>query len=196
MVPILKVNYAFLVPWIVFSLPAAVFFDQQLYILSALLIVGLVGMLLRISNAVYVASAGLLVLIAWGKAASDIFALPGEDSAVLLLQFMIVIFLMEASNTVLIMDSSWIKLKGKEDELSIAARFRLVRWASAQLVSLGKLTAAAFGLSILLLLVGGFANVSVSLLAFNGILVLAAVISILILLTYKREPEQRSQSKD
>lgn len=195
MVPILKVNYAFLVPWIVLSLPAAAFFEQQLYILSALLVAGLVGMLLRIRNAVYAASAGLLALIAWGKVASDVFALPGEDSALLLLQFMMVIFLMEASNTALIMDTSWIKLKGKVDDLSNLARLRLIIWTSTQLKSLGKLTASAFGLSILLLLVGGFASVSVNLLAFNGFLVLAAVIAILILLTYKREPERRSSSK-
>ena len=152
--------------------------------------------MLRIPEAALATSAGLVVLIVWGKVASDLFALPGEDSALLLLQFMAVIFLMEASTSVIIMDNSWVKLRGKDDDLSNAARIRLIRWISAQLARLGKLTAGAFGLSIVLLLVGGFVNVSFSQLAFSAILVLAAVVAILILLTYRREPEAPRASND
>lgn len=151
--------------------------------------VGLAGTLLRISSAAFVASGALLVLIVWGKVASDLFALPGEDSALLLLKFITVIFLMEVSGAVIIMDNAWVKLLGRDDDLSKAARTRLVRWITAQITSLGKLTAGAFGLSIVLLLIGGFVNVSFSQLAFSGVLVLAAVVAILILLTYRREPE-------
>jgi hypothetical protein len=189
--PILRVNYAFLVPWIVLTLPSAALFQQQWYIMSILVIVGLSGMLLGIRRAASATSAALIVLIIWGKVATDLFALPGPDSAYLLLEFMAVIFLMEASNTTLTMTSALTKLTGKDDDISSAARIRLTRWMSAQLASLGKLVAGGFGLALGLLLIGGFVNVAFNQLAFSGVLVLAAVVAILILLTYRREPEER-----
>ena len=191
MLPILKVNHVFLVSWIVLSIPPAALFQEQLLLLSALIIVGLAGMLLRIPTAASAVSAGLIVLIVWGKVASDLYGFPPQDSAVLLLQFIMVIFLMEASSTALRFDLTWSRLEGKADDLSAAARTQLVRWVSAQLMSLGRLTAATFVLSIGLLLVGGIVNVSFNQLAFSGVFVLAAVIAILVLLTYKREPEEK-----
>jgi hypothetical protein len=171
-------------------------FEQQLLVLASLIIVGLAGMLLRIQTAASLTSAGLMALIIWGKVASDIFGLPAEDSAVLLLQFVLVIFLMEASNTALRFEATWMRLKGKDDDLSIVARSRLLSWASTQLMSLARLTAGVFALSLGLLLVGGLFNVSFNQLAISGFLVLVAVVSILILLTYKREPEERKPSRD
>jgi hypothetical protein len=191
----LKVNHAFLVSWIVLSLPAAALFQIQLFVLAALTIIGLAGMLLKIPTASAAVSVSLLGLIVWGKIASDILSLPAEDSAVLLLQFIIVIFLMEASNAALTFDAAYSRLAGKDDEISIAARARLIRWVSAQLANLGKFAIATFGLSIGLLLVGGIFNVSFNQLAFSGILVLAAVVALLILLTYRREPEGRTSTK-
>jgi len=151
-------------------------------------IVGLMGTLLGNKTAVSLASANLLLLIVWGKIASDSYKLLEPDSALLLFQFMLVIFLMEASTTALTFDSTMRGLKGKNDDISALARMRVTKWAQAQLFSLGKLTTAAFALSLGLLILGSFVSVSVDQIAFSGVLVLAAVVAILILLTYKREP--------
>jgi len=152
---------------------------------------GLVGMLLGNRTAIFVASGSLLLLIVWGKVVGDIYRLPGPDSALLLFQFMLVIFLMEASTTVLTFDSTIRQLEGKNDDLSSLARMRVMNWERVQLFSLGRLTLASFGLSLGLLILGSLVSVSVNQIAFSGILVLAAVVAIFVLLTYRREPEQR-----
>lgn len=150
----------------------------------------------RNKNAVLLASVSLLLLIIWGKVASDLYRLPGPDSALLLLQFMLVIFLMEASTTVLTFDSTIKQLEGKQDDLSALARTRLVKWERVQLLNLGKLTIASFGLTLGLLVLGGLVSVSFNQIAFSGILVLAAIVAIFILLTYRREPEGPRRSVD
>ena len=151
---------------------------------------------MRNRNAVALAFVSLLLLIVWGKVASDLYRLPGPDSAVLLLQFMLVIFFMEASNTALTFDSTIKPLEGKNDDLSAPARMRLVKWERVQLLNLGKLTIASFGLTLGLLIIGSLVSVSVDQIAFSGILVLAALVAIFILLTYRREPEQRMRPVD
>jgi hypothetical protein len=135
-------------------------------------------------------------LIVWGKVAGDIYRLPGPDSALLLLQFLLVIFLMEASITVLTLDSTIRQLRGKNDDLSSLARMQAMKWERVQLFSLGRLTLASFGLSLGLLILGSLVSVSVNQIAFSGILVLAAVVAIFVLLTYRREPEQPRRSVD
>jgi len=137
-----------------------------------------------------------LLVIIWSKIADDIYRLPGPDSAILLLQFMLVIFLMETSTTVLTFDSSIRQLSGKTDDLSSVARMRVTKWERVQLLSLGKLTLASFGLSLGLLILGSLVSVSVNQIAFSGILVLAAVVAIFILLTFRREPEEPRRSVD
>ncbi len=151
-------------------------------------------MLLRNKTAVLAASGSLLVLIVWGKVAADLYGLPGPDSAVLLLQFMLVIFLMEASTTALTVDSAIKPLEGKNDALSESARMRAMRWERVQLFNLGKLTAASFVLSLGLLILGSLVSISFNQIAFSGVLVLAAVVAIFVLLTYRREPEERRRS--
>ena len=153
-------------------------------------------MLLTNRTASLVASGNLLLLIVWGKIAGDIYGLPGPDSALLLFQFMLVIFLMEASTTALIFDFTIKQLHGRNDDLSALARMRVMKWERVQLLSLGKLTLGAFGLSLGLLILGSLVSVSVNQIAFSGVLVLAAVIAIFILLTYRREPEERRRSID
>ena len=151
-------------------------------------------MLLRNKTAVLAASGSLLVLIVWGKVAADLYGLPGPDSAVLLLQFMLVILLMEASTTALTVDSAIKPLEGKNDDLSESARMRAMRWERVQLLNLGKLTAASFVLSLGLLILGSLVSISFNQIAFSGVLVLAAVVAIFVLLTYKREPEEPRRS--
>jgi len=159
--------------------------------MAVVAIAGSVGMLLGNRAAIQVASGSLLLAIVWGKIAGDIYGLPGPDSALLLLQFMLVIFFMEASATALIFDSTIKQLDGKNDDLSALARMRVMKWERVQLFSLGKQTLGAFGLSLGLLILGSLVSVSVNQIAFSGVLVLAAVIAIFILLTYRREPEER-----
>jgi len=151
-------------------------------------------MLLRNKTAVLAASGSLLVLIVWGKVAADLYGLLGPDSAVLLLQFMLVIFLMEASTTALTVDSAIKPLEGKNDALSESARMRAMRWERVQLFNLGKLTVASFVLSLGLLILGSLVSISFNQIAFSGVLVLAAVVAIFVLLTYRREPEERRRS--
>ena len=141
-----------------------------------------------------IASGTLLLLIVWGKVADDIYSLPGPDSALFLLQFVLVIFLMEASCVVLTVDSTNKQLKDKNDELSSTARTRAINWKRVQLLNLGKLMTASFGLSLALLILGSIVSISVNQIAFSGVLVLAAVVAIFVLLTYRREPEERKRS--
>ena len=194
--PFLKINYVFLAPWIILSLPPSAFGQQAILVTAIVAIVGLSGMLLQSRTAVTLASVSLLLLIVWGKVAGDIYRLPGPDSALLLLQFMLVIFLMEASTTALTFDSTIKRLEGKNDDLSALARMEVIRWEGAQLLSLGRLTIASFGLTLGLLILGSLVSVSVNQIAFSGILVLAAFVAIFVLLTYRREPEKPNRSLD
>jgi hypothetical protein len=148
-------------------------------------------MLLGNRTAIQVASGSLLLAIVWGKIAGDLYGLPAPDSALLLFQFMLVIFLMEASTTAMISNSTIKQLEGMNDDLSSVARMRVMKWERVQLLNLGKLTIAASGLSLGLLILGSLLSVPVNQIGFSGILVLAAVVAIFILLTYRREPEQR-----
>ena len=194
--PFLRINYVFLAPWIILSLPPSALAQQSILVTAVVAIVGFVGMLLGNRTAIFVASGSLLLLIVWGKVAGDIYGLPGPDSALLLFQFMLVIFLMEASSTVLTFDSTIKRLEGKNDDISSLARMQVMNWERVQLFNLGKLILASFGLSLGLLVLGSLVSVSVDQIAFSGILVLAAVVAIFVLLTYRREPEQRRRSVD
>ncbi len=156
---------------------------------AAITALGMTGMAKRSRTTASLASVSMLLLMIWAKIASDLFGLPAPDTGVLLLQFMLVIFLMEASNTALSFRTTLRLLENMNDVASTAARKRVTRWANNQLMGLAKLTLGAFMLSIGLLVFGSLVNVSVDQLAFAGILVLASVIAIVFLLTHRREPE-------
>ncbi len=143
-------------------------------------------MLLRSRTTVSLASVSLLLLIVWGR----------PDSALLLLQFMLVILLMEASTTTLTFDYTIRQMEGKYDDLSALARMRVTNWERVQLLNLGKLTVASFGLTLGLLILGSLVSVSFNQIAFSGTLVVAAFVAIFILLTYRREPQERRRSVD
>jgi len=51
-------------------------------------------------------------------------------------------------------------------------------------------------LSLGLLILGSLVSISFNQIAFSGVLVLAAVVAIFILLTYRREPELRRRTAD
>lgn len=193
---LVRVNYLVLAPWIILSLPQSALGHQSILVTAAVSIVGVAGMLLTSRALILIASGSLLLFIMWGKIAGDLYGLPGPDSALLLLQFMLVIFLLEASTTALTFDSTIKPLKGKQDELSSLARMRMMKWERVQLLSLAKLTMASFGLSLGLLVLGSLLSVSVNQIGFSAILVLAAVVAIFVLVTYRREPQKRGRPAD
>jgi hypothetical protein len=190
-IPLLRINYLFLVPWIILSIPQAVIYGQSILLTASITILGVAGMALRSRTATSLASVSLLFAMIWAKIAGDLFRLPAPDTALLLLQFMLVILLMEASNTALTFVTSMRQTRRMSDEFSSTIGARVTRWARSQLIGLGKLTLGAFTLSLGLVVFGSIVSVSVNQLAFTGILVLASVIAILFLLTHKREPETR-----
>ena len=190
----LKINYVFLAPWVILNLPPSALAQQSILVTAAVAILGIAGMSLGNRTAIFAASGSLLLLIVWGKVAGDIYGVRGPDSALLLFQFMLVIFLMEASATALTFDSTIKRLEGKNDDISSLARTHVMKWERVQLFSLGRLTLASFGLSLGLLILGSLVSVSANQIAFSGILVVASVVAIFVLLTYRREPEQSRRS--
>lgn len=148
-------------------------------------------MLLGRRRIAYVASLSLLSLLVWGKVAADLFGLASPDTAALMSEFMGVLFFMEASGVVLTLDWTDRVLSSKQDDVSIAMRGRVLEWARGQLFELGKLSVAAVGLSLGLLVLGSVVSVSFNQLAFTAILVLGSAAAVLFLLINKREPAGR-----
>jgi hypothetical protein len=188
-----RLHYLFLVPWIVFGIPSQVLFGLQLPIAAIISGLGLLGMWGRREFAASGASVSLLVLVVGGKVGVDILGGTASDTAVLLAQFVAVVFFMEASKIVLSFDRENNDLVKKSDELSQGLRGKLAQWAQGQLVGQARIMLAGFGLSLALLIVGGLSSVSINQLAFSGALVLVAVGVLLFLLTNRREPERQTR---
>ena len=93
---------------------------------AAITALGMTGMAKRSGTTASLASVSMLLLMIWAKIASDLFGLPAPDTGVLLLQFMLVIFLMEASNTALSFRTTLRLLENMNDVTSTAARKRWV----------------------------------------------------------------------
>jgi hypothetical protein len=153
--------------------------------------VGLLGMLGKKEIFAKGASLSLVGLIIGGKVAGDVFGTVAPDTAVLLVQFVAVIFFMEASRVVLSFDGENRELAGKQDELSTGLMRRLIEWTRGQLVSQARIMLVALGLSLVLLLIGGFTSISINQLGFSAGLVLVVVGVLLFLVTNRREPEQK-----
>jgi hypothetical protein len=187
----MRITPAFLATWIILSIPSAALFQEQFLFTLVLAFLGLAGMMTINVSLVSLSYGSLLLLTVWGKIASDIYGLPGPDTALLLLQFMSLVFFMEASLTTLKFDDCYRPLKEKSDEFAGQVREQLINWVGTQLLSLGQLTLAAYGLSLGLLVFGSLVSVSFNQIAFSGALVLVVVATLLVLLTYRREPETR-----
>lgn len=153
--------------------------------------IGFSGMLLKRGALAKAASLSLLALVIGGKVGEDLLGAAAPDTAVLLIQFVVVIFLMEASRVVLVFDLENGQLAGKDDDLSMDIFRRLVNWAKGQLVSQARIMLSVLGLSLVLLVVGGLTSVSINQLGFSAGLVLVAVGVLLFLITQRREPETR-----
>ena len=179
----------------VLSLPSAAVLGQGVLITIVLVAAGLAGTMTRNALVASLASVALLGLLVWGRVASDIWGLRRFDTALLLLEFFAVILLMEASNAAIQFDLINRKLQGKEDNLTIVSRMRLIGWARSQFFSLGKLITGAFALTLSLLVVGDFVSVSINQVVFSATLVLVALAALLVLVTYGREPEDLERAR-
>jgi hypothetical protein len=140
-------------------------------------------------NVVSAASLSLLFLLVYGKTVVDVLKLGQPDTAVLLLQFSGIIFLMEAGKTVLAFDEENSVLNGKLDEVSRSIGSRLAGWAQGQLLEQGKIAILSVVLSLALLVVGSIASVAFDQLAFSAALVVLSIVVLLFVLTHRREPE-------
>lgn len=187
----MRLHYLLLAPWIIFDIPSQVIFGLQLPALVIVSGIGLLGMFGRREVLARGASLGLLALVIGGKVGVDITGGAASDTAVLLVQFVAVVFLMEASRVVLVFDRENSELVEKPDELSQGLRRKLALWAQGQLVGQARIMVAVLGLSLILLVVGGFGSVSVNQLFFSAILVLLVVGALVFLITQRREPETR-----
>jgi hypothetical protein len=179
-----------LAPWVIFAIPSTVLFRLQGPVTLIISGIGLFGMLRKKKILTRGASLSLIGLIIGGKVVEDVLGAAAPDTAVLLVQFVAVIFFMEASQVVLSFNSEDRELAGKSDEFSVALKKRLVEWTQGQLVGQARIMIIALGLSLVLLLVGGFTSISINQLGFSAGLVLVVVIVLLYLVTNRREPER------
>jgi len=187
-----RFHYLVLVPWIVLAIPSQVLLGLGILLVLVIMSVGLYGMLTKKQMSVTLASVALLLVLLAGKVGSDLARAPAPDTAVLLVQFVSVIFFMEASRVVLSFDRESSELDGRTDEGARAVIERSEKWVRGQLVGQARLSIGALGLSLVLLVLGGFTSVSINHLAFSAILVLVVVGALLFLITHRREPETRS----
>ena len=188
----MRLHYLVLVPWIVLAIPSQVLLGLGILLVLVIMSVGLYGMLTKKQMSVTLASVALLLVLLAGKVGSDLARAPAPDTAVLLVQFVSVIFFMEASRVVLSFDRESSELDGRTDEGARAVIERSEKWVRGQLVGQARLSIGALGLSLVLLVLGGFTSVSINHLAFSAILVLVVVGVLLFLITQRREPETRS----
>jgi len=177
---------------IVLGVPAQVFLGLGLSIILVIVALGLLGMLMKNQLLTTLASVALLVLLVAGKVGTDLARASAPDTAVLLIEFVAVIFFMEASRVILPYDVETRELAGRTDDMSQAARERLEKWVTGQLSRQARLIGGALGLSLVLLVLGGFTSVSINQLSFSAVLVLLVVGALLFLITQRREPETGS----
>lgn len=190
----MRVHYLFLAPWIVLAVPSRVFIGLGILIVLVVNVVGLAGTFGRKQRLSILSSAMLLALLVAGKVGTDLTTAPNPDTAILLLQFVAIMFFMEASRVVLSFDAEAGELEVRTDDMSKAIRERLGVWVKGQLGRQARLMMGALGLSLVLLVLGGFTSVSVNQLAFSAILVLLVVGALVFLITQRREPETRQVS--
>jgi len=187
---LVRLHYLVLAPLVIFAIPSTVLFGLQVPVALIVSGVGLFGMLRKKEVLARGASLSLVGLVIGGKAGEDVLGVPVPDTAILLVQFVAIILFMEASRVVLSFDSEDRELAGRRDEFSVALMRRLVEWTQGQLVSQARIMIIAFGLSLVLLLVGGLFSISINQLGFSAGLVLVVVVVLLYLVTNRREPER------
>jgi len=187
---VVKLQYVFLSPLILLAVPVEALSGLQVPAILIVLLVGSLGMLRRNESFARGASLSLLVTVIGGKVSTDILGRVAPDTAGLLLEFVAVIFFMEAGKVVISFEVENRELAEKQDELSLSLAGKLALWAQGQLAGQARIATAASALSLGLLVLGGFSSISINQLAFSAALVLVAVGVLLFLLTDRREPER------
>ena len=187
----MRLHYLLLAPWIVLAVPSQVFLGLGTLIVLVIIVVGLVGTFAKKQVLATLASVTLLAFLVAGKVGVDLTNAPSPDTLVLLLQFVAIIFFMEASRVILSFDKERSELAGKTDDMSQAIGERLRMWVKGQIGRQARLMVGGLGLSLVLLVLGGFTSVSVNQLAFSAVLVLLVVGALVFLITQRREPETR-----
>jgi hypothetical protein len=187
----LRYHYLFLTPLIILFIPAQALLNLNILVLFLVALSGLAGNILGKKRASILASVSLLGLLIWGRAAEDLLKITPPDTAFFLVEFGMVVFFMEANIVVLAFDNSYEELRKREDELSNALEVRLKVWLKNQLSRQGKIAIGSIGLSLVLLPLAGFTSISTGQLPLTGALLLLAIIALLFLVTYRREPKEK-----
>ena len=187
----MRFHLLFLAPWIVLSVPSKVFLGLGTLLVLLVVGFGLAGMIARMTTMATLASVALLGVLLAGRVGTDLDRLPSQDTAVLLIQFMSIVFFVEAVRAVSSYDSETRMLGGRTDESTQLVRIRLQRWIRGQLTQQARLAVGALGLSLFLLVLGGLTSVSINQVTFSAILVLIIVGVLLFIITQRREPVTR-----
>lgn len=169
--------------------PFDIGFWLRLSIVSIVTVTGLIGVFQQRRRAVLLASSSLIATLILSKILIDLSHLPAPDTAVLLLQFVAVLFLMEMSLVTVQYERDLASLRQRDDALSKTVALHLARWLRGQLSADARLGFASFIISLGLLVLGGLASFQIDQLSVLAVLVFGSVVALLFLLTNRREPE-------
>ena len=136
----MRLQHVFLAPLVLLVIPPAALFQQPLFFVLAVALVGLAGNVSGRSYLATTSSLSLLMLLIWGKASESILKTGALDTAVLLIEFSMVLFFMEASSTVLTFNRAFESLRKKDDEISQKQKGWLVNWLRGLLSRQGKVS--------------------------------------------------------
>lgn len=190
-----KFHFLFLAPLVIFSIPPQSLLGLNIPVLILMMVSGMAGNLLARKRFSSLTSIALLCLLVWGRVADDLFNIKPPDTAIFLVEFGMVLFLMEANLVLQTFETVHRTHRGKNDELSNALETRLWIWLRNQFSRQGKIAVGSLGISLALLPFAGFTSISIEQLPLTGALLLIAVIALLFLVTYRREPERRSRNR-
>ena len=190
-----RFHFLFLAPLILFSIPPQGLLAFNIPALIIITIAGTTGNLLVRKQISTLASIVLLSLLVWGRVADDLFNVKPPDTSVFLVEFGMVVFMMEANQVLLTFETALRAHREKNDELSNALEARLWIWLRNQFSRQGKIAVGSLGISLALLPLAGFTSISTEQLPFTAALLLIAIIALLFLVTYRREPEKRSRKR-
>src|SRR6266852_714119 len=190
-----KFHFLFLAPLVLFSIPLQGLLGLNIPVLILITVSGISGNLLARKRLSTLTSIALLCLLVWGRVTDDLFSIKPPDTAIFLVEFGMVLFLMEANLVLLTFEAAHRAHRGKSDELSNALEARLWIWLQNQFSRQGKIAVGSLGISLALLPLAGFTSISTEQLPITGALLLIAVIALLFLVTYRREPERRSRNR-
>jgi len=186
-----KFHYLFLAPLILSTIPPPALIGLNVPVTIILSLSGLAGNILGKRRLSILTSVSLLFLLVWGRLAVDLLKVRPPDTAVFLGEFGMVIFLMEINLVMLTFDESSREFRKRDDELSRTLETRLAAWLRNQLSLQTKIAVGSIGLSLVLLPIAGLTSISTGELPLTGALLLLAIVALLFLVTYRRDPDKK-----